>query len=105
MDLYGTYLCNLKRVERVRDNLSMLNSVRDMAYIVKSAIHYSRTTTKHGQNKDVQRIVYSRCSPCFANRFIAIRCSKDLRRDSSLFNEHKGAPSSEYVHTKIDGKQ
>ncbi len=42
------------------------------------------------QNMDVRQIVYSMCSPCFANGFFSLRCSQDLRRGVSLFDEHKG---------------
>ncbi len=38
---------------------------------------------------DVQRIVYKRRSPCFTNRFFAVRCTQDSRRGSSLVDEHK----------------
>ncbi len=48
------------------------------------------------QKNIVQRIVYSKCSPCLVNRFFAV-C-----RGGSLFDEHKGVfcqkyPSCEYV--------
>ncbi len=79
--------------------------------ILELAIHYSQTTTKQEQNKDVQRIVY-RCLPCFTNRFFAVQCSLDLRWGSGFFDEHKGVfrwkkeiPSGEYVCVKIDGNQ
>ncbi len=42
------------------------------------------------KKKDVQRIVYSRCSPCSANRFFTVHCSQDLCRGGILFDEHKG---------------
>ncbi len=42
------------------------------------------------QNKDVQWIVYSRRSTCFANRFFAVCCLQDLHQGSGLFDEHKG---------------
>ncbi len=38
---------------------------------------------------DVRRIVCKRCLPCFENRFFAVRCMQDLRRGSSLVDEHK----------------
>ncbi len=34
--------------------------------------------------------MYSRCSPCFANRFFAVHDLQDLRRSNSVFGEHKG---------------
>ncbi len=41
------------------------------------------------RKNDVQRIVYKRRSPYFANRFFAVRCTQDLRWGSSLVDEHK----------------
>ncbi len=41
------------------------------------------------RKNNVRRIVYKRCSPCFANRFFAICCMQDLRRGNSLVDEHK----------------
>ncbi len=59
----------------------------------------------------IEIFIHSRCSPCFANRFFAIRCLQDLHRGSGLFDEHgvfrrkKEIPSGEYVHAKIECEQ
>ncbi len=41
------------------------------------------------RKNNVQRIVYKRHLPCFANKFFAVRCMLDLRRGSGLVDEHK----------------
>ncbi len=38
---------------------------------------------------DVRRIVYKRHSPCFTNRFFAVRCTQFLHGGSGLVGEHK----------------
>ncbi len=53
------------------------------------------------RNKDVQCIVYGRCSACFANWFFTVHCSQDLLRGSGLFYEHKVATSGKYVRRKL----
>ncbi len=72
------------------------------------------TSTKW-RNKDVQRIVYSRCSPCFASRFFTVCCSQNLRRvvvssanTKDFFiekNKFVCAPKGEFVRAKIDCEQ
>ncbi len=41
------------------------------------------------RKNDVRRIVYKRRSPCFAKRFFSVCRTQDLRRSSSLLDEHK----------------
>ncbi len=49
-------------------------------------------------------MVYSGCSPCFANRFLATRCLKHLCDEhEGVFCRKKEIPSGEYA--KIGGKQ
>ncbi len=39
------------------------------------------------------------------NKFVIFCEQEDLHRGSGLFDEHKDAPSGEYVCAKIDGEQ
>ncbi len=42
------------------------------------------------QKNYVLWIVYSRCSPCFTNRFFTAHCLQDLHRGGGLCDRHKG---------------
>ncbi len=59
------------------------------------------------RKNDLRRIVYKRRSPCFANRFFAVRCTQDLRQGSGFLDEYKKLFRRKKIicRAKIDGEQ
>ncbi len=78
--------CNLNRNMHTRRIIRITCSTLKARYTL--FVNNSKIRAKRRKN-DVQRIVYKRRSPCFANWFFAVRCTQDLRRGSGLIDEHK----------------